>query len=93
MANRISIKALETLVSIINKETNNPETAYTKNEDGTYSANIGCYTIGQAYGGVSLEQICTTGGGVKCPLGSYHRPKRELYNELQAFRSGLEVAK
>lgn len=90
MAQRISVKDLERLTERLNKLTENP-TEYRNKETG--KANIGHYTLSGAYGGYELQQIVTDGGGVTCPLYTGHVPKRELYNKMQAFISGIELGK
>lgn len=89
---RISINQLRTLCDRINEVTGNALTPYTR-ENGKFKANIGNYNLSQAYGGVSLHRICTDGGGVDTPLGGYHRPKKELYYQMQSFLSGIENGK
>ena len=46
-------------------------------------------------GGVMLAQMSSTEGctGISAPLGSCHRPKRELYDQMQAFINGINAAK
>lgn len=93
MSDRITEKQLESLVDYINTITNNPKESYSKVEDGHYRANIGNYHIDGAYGGVTLHQIVTDGGGVTAPLGGGYFTKRELYQKLNAFIHGITVGK
>ena len=86
------MKDLEQVVRIINRETENPETSYTK-KDGKYSANIGNYHLNGAYGGWSLEQMTNECGGVADTLRCGHVSKRELYNRMEAFLDGLRAQK
>jgi hypothetical protein len=81
---RITEKNLRYLVDQINTATGNPMQPY-----GDSGANIGNYHLSFAYGRVSLEQMHNAGGGVRQVLGS--GTKRELYNEMRAFLSGLET--
>jgi len=92
MADRITNKDLEYLVNELNKVTGNAEHPYTYVE-GKYTANIGNYHISGAYGGVALEQIVTDGGGTKRISNQGYGTKRELYNFLQAYLSGIHTAK
>jgi hypothetical protein len=62
---------------------------YTKTPDGKFKANIGCYHLSFAYGGVSLHRMNNEAGGVTTPLICGHVTKIELYNLMQAFISGL----
>lgn len=53
------------------------------------------YSISYAYGGAALHRNCSVNGdgeshGVSDVFG-YHMPKRELYNRMQAFLSGIEA--
>ncbi len=82
---RITQKMLEEQVKILNKLTVNDLEPWGKN-----GANVGNYHISYAYGGVSLHQMMNTSGGVTCPLGSYHRPKKELYEAIESYMSGIE---
>tara|TARA_R110000803_G_scaffold95344_8_gene163241 strand:+ start:2745 stop:3017 length:273 start_codon:yes stop_codon:yes gene_type:complete len=81
----VTIKDLETLAAIINDITNSPKITY---DNGRF--NVGNFNISQAYGGVCLHRIISTGGGVTCPIENCHVPKRELWDKMQAFRNGLE---
>ena len=83
---RITEKMLQYQVDHLNKITNNPNKAWTDN-----GAAIGNYHISHAYGGVCLHQNVNAGGGVRCPLSQGHGPKRELYDALRAFISGIEL--
>lgn len=88
---RITIAMLESRIDLINELTNSPATPYTKNlDDNGYDANVGNYHLSQAYGGVCLVRM-TDGGGESCPLSGGHVPKRDLYNELNAFIAGLQA--
>ena len=93
MSDRITEKRLKSLVDYINELTGQPKEAYSKQEDGTYKANVGNYHIDGAYGGVNLHQICTDGGGVTEPLGGGYWTKKELYQKLHAFIRGIGVGK
>ena len=85
---RITEKQLQAVVDRINRITNSPAEPYINGK-----AQVGSYHISYAYGGVCLHRIANEGGGVSSPLSSGHVPKRELYNLMQSFISGLnEVA-
>ena len=92
MATRITIANLEAVVARINRLTGSPATPWRREGDRS-RANIGNYHLSQCYGGVCLHRMSNESGGVTTPLGSGHVPKRELYYQLHAFVSGLEVAK
>lgn len=81
---RITEKDLEAVVLRINNITNSPVKPYF---DG--KAQIGNYHLSHAYGGVSLHRMHNEAGGVTTPLNCGHISKRELYNLMQAYISGL----
>lgn len=83
---------LENKANFLNRIMHRPEAAYTETiEDGKkrYKANIGNYHISYAYGGACLHETATEGGGVHCPVGNYHRPKRELLEAMDNFMEGI----
>ena len=90
---RITNATLDGTVRIINRLTGSPEAPYTKGADGRFTANIGCYHIGGAYGGVSLHRMLTDGGGVSDVFRCGHVPKRDLFERMRAFIDGIEVMK
>lgn len=83
---RITQAMLNRQVGLLNQETGNPAEYYT---DG--KANVGNYHLDGAYGSVSLVQTCNESGGVRTIFG--FGAKRELYNQIQAFRMGLASGK
>lgn len=91
MAQRITDKDLDNLAATINRLTGSPEKPYAQ-VDGRHVAQPGNFHISHAYGGVCLHRMSNTGGGVSCPLVSYHSPKRELYDRMHAFIDGLEFS-
>ena len=73
----------------LNRVTGSPETPYTR--DGKkFTANIGNYHLSFAYSGVELDRMVNTGGGVTCPLGSGHGTRRELWEKIHAYITGIE---
>lgn len=91
MTDRITMKNLEYQVERINKAMNSPAASYTRDKAGKLKANIGNYHLDGAYGGWKLARMTSEGGGITC-ITSGFVPKRELYNQLQAFLSGIEAA-
>jgi hypothetical protein len=89
---RITEKQLENLVERINHITGQPEAAYTRDENGKFTANIGSYHLSWVYGGVELHQMATTGGGVRVIISGYGT-KREMYNKLHSFISGIDAGR
>ena len=85
---RITQKDLEAVVARINAVTNSPMTQYAKIDD-KYVGQIGNYHLSYAYGGVSLHRMVNEGGGISDVFRSGHMPKRELYERMHAFISGI----
>lgn len=88
---RVTRKNLEAKVAYLNSLTGEKEEAYTKDENGKFTANIGTYTLSGAYGGYALERICTKGGGVSSISGMGHVPARELMHFLNGYINGVET--
>ena len=84
---RITQKDLEMLVARINELTGNPEKPW----NGNCVANIGNYHLSYAYGGVKLHQMVSDGGGVRDVLSTGYTTKRDLFNHLHTFLSGLNL--
>ena len=81
---RVTEKMLILSVDYLNEITGNPVQYYTYGH-----ISIGHYTLSGAYGGWQLQQIMNNGGGVDLPLGHGFYPKRELYNQINAFILGI----
>ena len=92
MTNRITDKHLQAVIDRINRITGSPM-EYMTVTDGKRVINIGHYHISGAYGGVCLHRTMNDSGGVNCPIGQCHVPKRDLYERMHAFIAGLESAK
>ena len=69
--------------------TNSPAEPWTKQPDEALKSNPGNYCLSGAYGGWKLERICNDGGGVT-DITSGYVPKRELYNQIQAYIAGIQ---
>jgi len=87
---RITVKHLQAIVDRINRLMGTPAEPWTKGEDGKIHANIGNYHLSGAYGGYSLHQMMSDGGGVYDTLGCGHIAKRELADRMHAFIRGIE---
>jgi hypothetical protein len=85
---RITINHLRRQADHLNKLTNNPTKPYIDGE-----AQIGNYSISCAYGGYSLEQIISDGGGVIRLFNFCHVPARELFGLIRAYTDGLEAGR
>lgn len=86
---RITDVQLESMIKRLNRVTGNAETPYVKRGE-KYEAQVGCYHLSGAYGGVSLHQMDNKSGGVRDVFRCGHVPKRDLYNRISAFIDGLE---
>ncbi len=91
MTNRATIKQLEALCDEINRLTGSPMQPYARG-DSSSVAQVGCYCLDQAYGGVNLARIANTGGAQSCPIGLSFRTKRELRDQMRAFIEGIRAA-
>lgn len=85
---------LESLCDYLNGITESPMKPYDRDrKTGKNVAQIGNYHISSAYGGVCLHRMFNTGGGITTPLMSGHVPKRELYDAMRHFISGINAQK
>jgi hypothetical protein len=94
---RITEKDLQAVCNRINRTLNMPLQPYELqladgDKPSKYVAQIGCYHLSHAYGGVALHRMYNDGGGVSDVFGG-HMPKRELYGKMHAFLAGLDAAK
>ena len=92
MAYRITEKQLEAVCALINRELNRPMEPWSKSSN-EYKANIGNFHISHAYGGVSLHEMRSEGGGVNDVFSQGHCPKRELFTRMHAFLDGIQLQK
>jgi len=90
--NTIKIKDLENMVSRLNDELNTPQNPWGE-EGGKMVANVGCFHLSQAYGGVDLHQMSNTGGGVRDVFFSGHVTKRKLFASIRGMLTGIEHAR
>lgn len=90
--NRVTDKHLQSVVDRLNRLTNNPLDPYSVVDTVGHfrtQANIGNYHLSYAYGGVCLHRTDNESGGVSTPIGPGYNTKRELYEKLHAFISGI----
>ena len=78
---RITEKMLEALVQRINYLVADPD-----------QPTVGFYHLDWAYGGVELQRVANTSGGVNCMSLNGHESKRNLYNFMRAYVVGIEQA-
>lgn len=86
---RITKKDLQNVLDRINEATDHKLEAWTKDSTGRYRANVGTYVLDWCYGGVRLSQLCNEGGGERDI--TMRGTKRETYERMRAFLTGLEV--
>lgn len=92
MTQRITQKDLQAVVDRINRETNNPQTTWIK-EDGKNKSQYGNYHIDSAYSGYQLVRVVNPHGGVENVLNCGFVSKRELYDLMHAYIQGIECGK
>ena len=85
----VTKKDLQNVLDRINEATDQKSEAWTKDSTGRYRANVGTYVLDWCYGGVRLSQLCTEGGGERDI--TTRGTKRETYERMHAFLTGLEV--
>jgi hypothetical protein len=88
---RINKKDLEILVNRINKITNSPM-EYALKVDGKYKIQVGHFHLDGAYGGWKLVRTVNDGGAIE-EITYGFISKRELYEKMKAYLSGLEFNK
>ena len=89
MTQRIEKANLFAVLARINDTTGNQREGWTKQEDGTFRANVGTYVLDWAYGGVQLAQLVNESGGERNITG--RGTKRETYHRMHAFLAGIET--
>lgn len=89
---RITKKQLQARIDTINSILNRPESPYTQ-VDGKCVANIGNFSLSQAYGGYGVHLMANENGGVSCPIWCGHIPASDAYWRLCSFISGLDFKK
>ena len=77
MTNRVSIAQLRSMVDDLNQIEGKK-----------------LYQLGEAYGGIRLEKrLNDRTGAINCPLSSGYGTKRELYEAMRAYISGIYAGK
>lgn len=89
---RITKKQLQARIETINSILNRPVTPYSQVE-GKLTANIGNFSISQAYGGFGVHLMTNESGGVSTPIWNGHISARDAYERISAFISGLQFSK
>jgi hypothetical protein len=88
---RTTMKQLNTLIEVINKEAKTPLSYCDRINDPPFKINVGHYHIDSAYGGYKLVQTVNDSGGIRTVTHSGYITKSNLYNELYAFLCGLKT--
>ena len=93
MAYKISLKQLNAVIDRLNDIAGTPTENYSKGADGKYTPNANCYYLDGANGGWQLAQMSSTPGGtgVSNPLNTGYRSKREGFDSIHPFLSGMLV--
>lgn len=87
--NQITQKMLQGKIELLNELTGNPLKSYVL-VDGKPSAKIGNYHLSMQNGGYALYRIVNEGGGINDIFSRGHGTKRELYERICAYISGIE---
>lgn len=90
--NRITKKQLIARIETINSILQRPATPYSQVE-GKLTANIGNFSLSQAYGGFGVHLMVNENGGVSTPVWNGHITARDAYERLSAFIAGLTFSK
>ena len=83
---RTTRKQLDFLCDRINSAKKTPPAPY----DDKLVGQIGNFHLSGAYGGVSLHQTMTEGGGVRDVFSCGHVTKRDLYNRMSAYLAACQ---
>lgn len=89
---RITKQMLLNKIQYLNEITNSPLKPYIE-VDGKYKAQIGCFTLYQAYGLNGLHRIVNEGGGVTDRYVYGLHSKRDLYERVCSFIDGINFKK
>ena len=94
MAYKISLKQLNGAIDHLNNIASTPTEPYSKGKDGKYKPNANCYHLDGAYGGWQLAQMSSKEGctGISHPLNTGYISKRECFDSIHHFISGMLVA-
>ena len=90
--NRITKKQLQSRIDTINSLLKRPTSPYSQ-VDGKLVANIGNFSLSQAYGGFGVHLMANESGGVSTPIWYGHIPARDAYERISAFIAGLQFSK
>ena len=89
---RITKKQLQSRIDTINSILNRPATPYSQVE-GKLIANIGNFSLSQAYGGFGVHLMTNESGGVSTPIWAGHITARDACERISAFIAGIQFSK
>jgi hypothetical protein len=87
--NRITQSQLQGKIDLLNELTGNPLKPYGL-VDGKHRAQIGNYYLSMQNSGYALYRMVNEGGGISDIFSRGHGTKRELYERICAYISGIE---
>ena len=76
-------------IELLNELTGNPSNRF-EMVDGKYRSQIGNHYLSMQNGGYALYRIVNEGGGINDIFSRGHGTKRELYEMICAYISGIE---
>lgn len=91
MTSRITKAHLEAKIDWLNHVLGRPKTPWTRDESGRMSANIGNFHLGGAYGRTQIQEMVSSGGGVRTHSG--YETKRGIAARLDSMAAGAVIAK
>jgi len=77
-------------IDLLNELTGNPSNRF-EIVDGKYRSQTGNYYLSMQNGGYALYRIVNEGGGINDIFSRGHGTKRELYEMICAYISGIET--
>ena len=90
---RITDKILQAKIDALNSLTGSPANPYTRDpETGKLIGNVGAHYLSHGFQGANVYRLANDAGGVTTPLGNYHRPRRELADDLDQYAAGYRAA-
>lgn len=95
MTGRVTTTALQAAVDRLNRLTDSPMAAYTRNTPPAvgFTPNPGNFHLDNAYGKYTLSRMCLTGGGEVDVLACGFVSKGKLFDLIHAFIRGVTVGK
>lgn len=88
---RVTNAMLESKIEILNESMGRPCSSYTRNADGSLTANIGNFHLYHCLGVWAVHEMFNEGGGVSVLLSC--STKSELFDQLNALIRGLELGR